>query len=195
MKKLIPQFSNINALKIMCFFALTTGIFCSPISRAERADNQKKTFISAESNLSDRKKGIYTLTGNVELTKGTLIIKATRAIATDLGDDTYNVQLFSSPGKQANFRQKRDGGENLWVEGEADRIEYNDATQEVKFISNAKVRNLDGKKITEEQEGEFLFYDSRNEVFFATNNSSGKTVPGAGRVKLTLQPKPEKPAN
>lgn len=166
-----------------------------PLAHAEKADSQKETVITAESSQIDNKKNISILSGDVILTKGTLIVKGSRAIVTDLGQHKYSVQLFSSPNKLANFRQKRDGGENLWIEGEAERIEYNDISEEVKFFTKAKVRNLDGKKITEEQEGEFLSYDSLNEVFFATNNSSGKTIPGAGRVKVTLQPKPEKPAN
>lgn len=191
----MTRLPNIKALRIIYFLAFAMGVFCSSTSHAEKADRQKKTFISAESNLADRKKGTSILTGDVELTKGTLIIKASRAIVTDLGERGYNVQLFSSPGKQASFRQKRDGGENLWIEGEADRIEYSDIKEEVIFISNAKVRYLDGKKVTDEQEGEFLSYDSLNDVFFATNNSSGKTVSGGGRIKLTMEPKPEKPTN
>lgn len=189
------QFKGIRATRTLLLTANIFGIFWLSTAHAEKADSQKETIITAESSQIDNKKNVSILTGDVVLTKGTLVVKGNRAIVTDLGEHKYSVQLFSSSGKQASFRQKRDGGENLWIEGEADRIEYNDTSQEVKFISKAKVRNLDGKKVTEEQEGEFLSYDSLNEVFFATNNSSGKTVPGAGRVKVTLQPKPEKPTN
>jgi lipopolysaccharide export system protein LptA len=191
----MKQHKNISPSRLLLIAVYLAYAAYLPTAYAEKADSQKETVITAESSQIDNKKNISVLTGDVILTKGTLIVKGSRAIVTDLGGHKYSVQLFSSLNKLANFRQKRDGGENLWIEGEAERIEYNDTTEEVKFISKAKVRNLDGKKITEEQEGEFLSYDSLNEVFFATNNTSGKAVPGAGRIKVTLQPKPEKPVN
>lgn len=162
---------------------------------AEKADSQKETNIEAELSNSDGKKNVHTLTGDVVLTRGTLIVKSDRAIVSKTADEHMTVVLSSKPGKQNFFRQKRDGGDDLWVEGVADRIEYDDRTELVKFISKARVKYLEGKKVTQEQEGEFLSYDSLNDVFVATNTSTGNRVPGAGRVKLTLQPKPAKPAN
>ncbi|MFZ6750644.1 lipopolysaccharide transport periplasmic protein LptA [Undibacterium sp. Ren11W] len=174
-----------------------TFCFLAPIcsAYAEKADSQKETNIEAELSNSDGKRNITTLTGDVVLTRGTLIVKSDRAIITQTADEHMNVVLTSNPGKQNFFRQKRDGGDDLWVEGVADRIEYDDKTELVRFISKARVKYLEGKKVTQEQEGEFLSYDSLNDVFLATNTTTGTHVPGAGRVKLTLQPKPAKPVN
>lgn len=189
----LHQISRNLRVRLLCLGAI---LFCAAQSAyAEKADSLKETQIDAENLKHDGKLNITTLTGDVVLTRGTLVVRASRAVLTELGGRQKNAQLFSSPGKLASFRQKRDGGENLWVEGEAERIEYNDKTEEVKFISKAKIRYLEGKKVTQEQEGEFLSYDSLNDVFLATNTSSGQRVPGAGRVKLTIQPKTEKPAN
>ncbi|CAN5853849.1 hypothetical protein BH11PSE12_BH11PSE12_12170 [soil metagenome] len=179
-------------LIVCCLLPAFIGIGSA---HAEKADSLKATDIYAELATVDGKKNITTLTGDVILTRGTLIVKAERAVITEVADGHKNAVLFAAPGKSASFRQKRDGGTDLWVEGEADRIEYDDATELVKFISKAKVRYLEGKKITQEQEGEFLSYDSLNDVFVATNTVDGKHVAGAGRVKLTLQPKPNKQAN
>lgn len=189
----LHQISRNLRVRLLCLGAI---LFCAAQSAyAEKADSLKETQIDAENLKHDGKLNITTLTGDVVLTRGTLVVRASRAVLTELGGRQKNAQLFSSPGNLASFRQKRDGGENLWVEGEAERIEYNDKTEEVKFISKAKIRYLEGKKVTQEQEGEFLSYDSLNDVFLATNTSSGQRVPGAGRVKLTIQPKTEKPAN
>ncbi|WP_295760081.1 lipopolysaccharide transport periplasmic protein LptA [Undibacterium sp.] len=171
--------------------------FLAPVAcaHAEKADSQKETNIEAELSNSDGKKNVTTLTGDVILTRGTLIVKSDRAVITQTADEHMNVVLTSKPGKQNFFRQKRDGGDDLWVEGVADRIEYDDKTELVRFISKARVKYLEGKKVTQEQEGEFLSYDSLNDVFVATNSINGTHVPGAGRVKLTLQPKLAKPVN
>lgn len=162
---------------LLCLSPLTSAF-------AEKADSQKETNIEAEHSTIDGKKNI-TLDGEVTLTRGSLLVKAERATVTENADGSKYIVLFSSTGKRAKFRVKRDGGNDLWVEGEADRIEYDEKTELVKFIAKAKVRYLENKKITQEQEGEFLSYDSLNDVFVATNTASGKHVPGAGRVKLT----------
>jgi len=162
---------------------------------AEKADSQKEMVIEAEHLVSDGKTNVSTATGDVIITKGTLIVRAERAIATKSPDEFQHVNLYSKPGGKITFRQKRDGGPDLWVEGESDRAEYDEKTEIVKFISRAKVRYLDGKKVTDEQEGEFLSYDSKNDVFVGTNTSNGTVVSGGGRIKLTIQPKTDKQAN
>lgn len=173
------------------FFLLVS--LCIPLTYAyaEKADSQKTAYINAEYYVSDLKKNTTTLSGNVELTRGTLLVRSVRAITTEGADKSRNFSLFGEPGTQVFFRQKRDGGPDLWLEGSADRVEYDDKTEMVKFISKARVHYMEGKRVTQEQVGEFLSYDSLNDVFIAANSSSGKHIPGAGRVTLTIEPKIE----
>ena len=158
---------------------------------AEKADSLKKAEFKAEYSIIDGKKNITTLSGHIELTRGTLIVRADRAVATGNTDKTRNFVLHGTTSEQVFFRQKRDGGPDLWLEGAADQVEYDENTEMVKFITKARVRYLEGKRVTQEQVGEFLSYDSLNDVFVATNSSSGKHVPGAGRVTLTIEPQVE----
>ncbi|MFZ6844052.1 lipopolysaccharide transport periplasmic protein LptA [Undibacterium sp. RuTC16W] len=174
-------------------FMLAIGIFTvSPAAFAEKADSLKKTAISAEHLTSDGKKSTSTLLGEVILVRGTLLVKADRAVVTEAADGHQTSVLYANAGGRVSFRQKRDGGPDLWVDGYADRVEYDDRSELVKFISKAKIRYLDGKNVTQEQEGEYLSYDSINDVFVATNSTSGKQVPGGGRVTLILEPKADK---
>lgn len=159
---------------------------------AEKADSQKRTLVTAEYSVFDGKTNTKTLTGNVELTRGTLLIKAENAIETETADGGGNVTLSGSVGAPVFFRQKRDGGNDLWIEGSAERVEYDKKTEIVRFLSKAQVRYLSQQKVTQEQKGEFLSYDSINDVFTATNSTSGKRVPGGGRVTITSEPKPSK---
>ena len=158
---------------------------------AEKADSLKKTELSAEYTVIDGKKNTTTLSGNVELSRGTLVVRAHRAVASVTAEKTRAFLLDGEAGEQVFFRQKRDGGPDLWLEGRADHLEYDEKTEQVKFISKAKVQYLEGDRVTQEQTGEFLSYDSLNDVFVAANSNSGKHVPGGGRVKLTIEPKVE----
>jgi len=174
----------------LLFFGLSTSLLLP--AHAEKADSQKEMVIEAEHLISDGKTNTTTCTGDVLITKGTLIVKAERAIATKTADDFQNVKLYGKASGKVTFRQKRDGGPDLWVEGEADRAEYDEKTEFVKFTSRAKVRYLDGKRVTDEQEGEYLSYDSKNDIFVGTNTSNGTAVSGGGRIRLTIQPKTDK---
>lgn len=166
---------------------------CLPMmeASAEKADSLKKAEFKAEYSIIDGKKNITTLSGHIELTRGTLIVRADRAVATGSTEKSRNFVLHGTTSEQVFFRQKRDGGPDLWLEGAADQVEYDENTEMVKFITKARVRYLEGKRITQEQVGEFLSYDSLNDVFIATNSSSGKHVPGGGRVTLTIEPQIE----
>jgi lipopolysaccharide export system protein LptA len=184
--------STTSAFKFAAVISLITASLISPYVHAEKADSQKRTNISAEYTVFDGKTNTKTLTGKVELSRGTLLIRAENAVETETTDGGGNVTLSGHNGSQVFFRQKRDGGEDLWIEGSADRVEYDKKSEVVKFIAKAQVRYLTQEKITQEQNGEFLSYDSLNDVFTATNSASGKRVPGGGKVRITSEPKPAK---
>lgn len=181
-----------NLAKLIGTFGMIAGSLLSLNLHAEKADSQKRTNISAEYTVFDGKTNTKTLTGKVELNRGTLLIRAENAIETETADGGGNVTLSGHNGSQVFFRQKRDGGDDLWIEGSADRVEYDKKSEVVKFIANAQVRYLSQQKVTQEQNGEFLSYDSINDVFTATNSASGKRVPGGGKVRITSEPKPAK---
>lgn len=175
--------------KILAVLLLT--LFATGAAQAEKADSNKPTTIEADHGLGENVSQVRTLTGNVVLVKGTLIMKAGKAVVTEDPEGYQFVTFWAAPGTLANFRQKRDGGPDLWMEGEAERIEYDNKTEIVKLFSKSKVTQLDGKRVTDEAEGPFISYDSRKEVFALENTVSGESKTGGGRVKMTLQPKPQ----
>lgn len=156
---------------------------------AEKSDSGKPTNIEADQMAYDDVRQINTFTGNVLLTRGTLTMKAAKVVVTQSPAGYQFATLYGAPGALASFRQKRDGGPDLWMEGQAERIEYDGKVELVKFFSKAKLKRLEGTKTTDEVEGEFISYDSLNEFFSVNNTASGESKPGAGRIKVVIQPR------
>ncbi|MQA41452.1 lipopolysaccharide transport periplasmic protein LptA [Rugamonas aquatica] len=165
-------------------------------AQAEKADANKPTTINYDELQIDDVKQIKTLIGNVVLTRGTLLMKSPKAVMTTDPEGYDFVVLTSTAGTPATFRQKRDGAGDQWVEGEAERIEYSNKTDLVKLFSKAKIRRLEGGRLSDEVDGEFISYDSRKEQFAVKNSVTGESKPGAGRGTMVIQPtiRPAAPA-
>lgn len=159
---------------------------------AEKADSYKPTNISYGSLDIDDVKQITILTGGVKLTRGTLTMTAERAFVKQSPEGYQQVTLFGD-GKKATFRQKRDGAGDLWVEGDADRIEYDEQVELVKMFNKASIRRLEGSKKNDEVQGEFISYDSRKEFFSVRNTATGESKPGGGRGTMVIQPSRTEP--
>jgi lipopolysaccharide export system protein LptA len=158
-------------------------------AHAEKADSDKPTNIEADQMAYDDVKQINTFTGNVVLTRGTLNMKASKLVVTQDPAGYQFATLLATPGQLATFRQKREGPGNQWVEGQAERIEYDGKAELVKLFSKAKMKRLEGSKPTDEVEGEFISYDSRAEFFSVNNTANGESKPGGGRIKAVIQPR------
>ncbi len=182
---------NNNMKKIFAFALISLAALNA---QAEKADAGKQAVIEYDTLHVDDVTQVTTLTGNVIVTKGTLVLKADKAVIKQTPQDDMEVTLTTSGSRPANFRQKRDGGPDLWVEGEAQRIEYDERTAVMKLFTAARIRQLDGTRLTDEIQSEFISYDSIREVFAARNDASGVTKPGAVRGKMIIAPRKPKPA-
>ena len=174
--------------KVLIGFALC-ALACGA-SYAERADALKQIRVLADTGTANMVNQGGVAEGNVVLTRGTLIMKAAKLSLAEDPEGYKFVTLLAPPGGLATFRQKRDGGADLWVEGEAERIDYDDKTDQVKLSGRAKVKSLDGARVTNGAEGPFISYDSRKEVFAALNTPNGQSKAGGGRVEFIFDQKP-----
>ncbi|MDQ9171000.1 lipopolysaccharide transport periplasmic protein LptA [Oxalobacteraceae bacterium R-40] len=157
---------------------------------AEKADADLPTNVEANQMAYDDVKQINIFTGNVVLTRGTLVMRAEKMVVSQDPAGYQYGTMYAAPGGFTTFRQKRDGGPDLWIEGRAaDRIEYDSKTEIAKFYSKARVRLLDGQKVTDEVEGEFISYDSKTEFYSVNNTATGQSKPGAGRIRAIIQPR------
>jgi lipopolysaccharide export system protein LptA len=156
---------------------------------AERADSLKKIVVNYDTIESDQVTQTSVLSGDVVLTRGTLVLKADKAVLKETPDGYMMVTLTAGQGKSSTFRQKKDGAPDLWVEGQAQKIEYDERGEVVKMFGKAKVRELDGAKVTQELDQEYISYDSRKEKLLGRNDASGADVPGKGRGTMVIEPK------
>lgn len=172
---------NILALVLLGLLALGAS--------AEKADAGKQAVIDADTLDASEVTQTTTLTGNVIVTKGTLLLKAEKAVVRESPEGDMYVTLTSSAGKPATFRQKRDGGPDLWVEGQAERIEYDERASIIKLFTGAQIRQLEGVRQTDDIKAEYISYDSLREVFAARNDASGESKSGKGRTRMIIAPR------
>lgn len=117
----------------------------------------------------DDVKQVTTFTGNVIVTKGTLLIKAAKAVIVQDPEGYQYVTLYAAPGKLASMRQKLDGGPNLWMEGYGEKIEYDNKHEVAKFYTHARVKRMEGSVVTDDLMGNSL-------PMTASRNHTGPTI-------------------
>jgi len=151
---------------------------------AESADRDKPIDLEADSVKVDDAKQISTYSGNVILTQGTLVIRADKLI---VREDSAGFQHSTSLGNPTTFKQKREG-KNEYMEGSAQRIEYDGRMDKVQLYTKAWVKR--GEDIVH---GDYISYDANSE--YAEVIGGTKTVDGvttSGRVHAVIQPKNKK---
>ncbi|MDR6534926.1 lipopolysaccharide export system protein LptA [Variovorax soli] len=165
----------------------------APLAQAEKADRTKPMNIEADAMRYDDLKQTSVFTGNVVVTKGTIIIRGARI---DVRQDPEGYQygvVTAAPGKLAYYKQKRDAGTDEWIEGESEVIEYDSRADNVKFIRRAVMRRLYGATVNDESSGPLIVYDQSNDTFSVNGSSlppnAGVAAPPGGRVRAILTPK------
>lgn len=158
------------------------GFACAQPSIAERADRGKPVNIEANKVTVNEKQMRHVFEGNVVLTQGTLQIKGDQLVVTQDGDG-FQKGVAIGDGRLATFRQKRDGS-GEFVDGQAQRIEYDGKTQKTYLFNNAYV--VSGK---DEVRGQYIEYDGYTGQYIVTNSGSTRASSGGGRVRAVIQPK------
>jgi len=180
-----------HSCRALLFAVAIAGL--APLAQAEKADRNKPMNIEADAMRYDDLKQTSVFTGNVVMTKGTIVIRGTRV---DVRQDPEGYQygvVTAAPGKLAYYKQKRDAGSDEWIEGEAEVIEYDSRADNVKFIRRAVMRRLYGAKVNDESSGPLIVYDQSNDTFSVNGSSlppnAGVATQPGGRVRAILTPK------
>ena len=167
------------SLIALCF---TTLGFSNQVF-AEAADRDKPIDLEADSVKVDDAKQTSTYTGNVILTQGTLVIHADKLI---VREDKEGFQHSTSLGNPTTFKQKREG-KNEYMEGSAQRIEYDGRMDKVQLYTKAWVKR--GEDIVH---GDYIMYDANAEYAEVIGGGTATPARPTGRVRAIIQPKNKK---
>lgn len=177
------------ALLGLALVAIPTGAL------AEKADRNKPIEMTAASGTSDLANNVQTLEGTVVLVQGTMRMTAERMRVKRDAQDRIFAELFGTPTAQITFREKREGFDDF-MEGTADRAEFDDRSNTIKLFGRARLKNGG-----DELAGEYIYYNSVSEVIQALGRipDAGdakrptEAVAGAGaaspRVRIVIQPR------
>ncbi len=180
-----PRISRLGALSAsLLVVALTAGS-----AHAEKADRTKPLNIESElPGQLDLIKQLVVFNGNVVVTKGTMTIRAARIEVRETPDGYRTAIAFGTPTQHATFRQKRDAPDE-WIEGDAERLEYDGKSDVIRFVTNASVRRLHGSTISDYIDGNLVTYDSTTEIFNVSGGAQPTPANPTGRVRASLMPR------
>lgn len=169
------------------FLVVTALALSGAGAHAERADRDQPMTIESDALRYDDQKQISTFTGRVTVNKGTIVMRGARM---EVRQDPRGYQfgtLTAETGQRAFFRQKRDGVDE-YMEGEAERIEYDGQADSVRFLRAAELRRFRGATLSDSVSGNLIVYDNRTEKF--TVDGVPDVPGGGGRVRAVLSPRP-----
>src|SRR6185295_15142700 len=118
--------------------------------------------------------------GNVVITQGTMRMTASKVT---VREDKDRHKYYVANGAPVTFRQKRDNVDE-WIEGFADRAEFDDRNDVLKLFDRARV-----KRNNDELTGDVITYDMKKEVAEVSGAPANARSPNAGRVKVIMTPR------
>jgi lipopolysaccharide export system protein LptA len=169
--------------------ALALALLAGPAA-AERADREKPMNVEADALHYDDLSQTSVFTGNVVVTKGTIVIRGAKMVVKQDPEGYQFGTVTAAAGKRAFFREKREGADEF-IEGESDTIEYDGRADRVKFIGHAEMRRLRGAQVNDETSGSVITYENTTDQYTVDGGAAAGGAPSnpGGRVRAMLAPR------
>ncbi|HET8870247.1 MAG TPA: lipopolysaccharide transport periplasmic protein LptA [Aquabacterium sp.] len=158
-------------------------------AHAVKADKDEPLTFAADSARVEDAQKLNILSGNVEITKGTMLLRSDRVEIRQNPDGTQSASAFGGKGGKAYFRQQRDGVDDEFIEGEAERVDYDGRSDTVRFTGKSVMRRLRGTKVSDEVGGQVIVYDNKTSVFQVLGGAGSDGAPSGGRVRGVITPR------
>ena len=156
---------------------------------ADKADSSKPMDFRSNSANMDEYRKLYNYIGQVRMTQGTRLLTADKvAIKQDAAGFSKSVATGAA-NKLAYIKQRENDGKG-WMEGWAERIEYDDRTDKFIFFDQARL-----KTSTDDAKGEVIIYDNVTERYQIL--AKGQPIPAIGKAlpaQPAAAPHPPKPS-
>ena len=167
---------------------LNAVVWCAGAALAENADRNLPLNAEADALRYDDARQTSVFTGNVVITKGTIIIRGNQV---EVRQDAQGNQFGIVNGNPGFFRQKREGVDEF-IEGTGQRIDYDSKADTVKFTGNAVLKRFKGTQLNDETSGNVIVYNNGTDVFTVDGGTANRTAANpTGRVRAMLTPVPK----
>lgn len=148
---------------------------------AERGDRDKPVNLESDTVEINDLTRVSVYQGNVRLSQGTLLITSAKLVVVQ-DDDGFSKS--SATGNPAYFKQKREGVDEF-VEGWAQRIDYDAKREQVEMHSQARI-----KRGADEVRGNTIVYEGLSESYRVIGGKEAASEYNPkGRVRAVIQPK------
>ncbi len=186
---------SLHRFRLVPACALALAALLSLPALAEKADRLQKMEVESDRpGKVDLQNQIVVFNGNVVVTKGTMVIRANHIEVRESPEGYQYATAIGSASQLAGFRQKREGV-NEYIEGQAERLEYDSKADTIRFINKASVKRLRGTEVADEVTGALITYDNTAELFTVSGGASAATPANpTGRVRAVLTPRSDSPA-
>lgn len=171
---------NASRILRMTLLGLSAPLLMLPgIASADRDDSNKPMDFKSQSAHIDDLRKTYNYVGQVRMTQGTRQLLADKvAIKQDAAGFSKSVATGSAQ-KLAYIKQRENDGKG-WMEGWAERIEYDDRTDKFTLFDQAHI-----KTSRDDAKGEVIIYDNVTERYQIL--AKGQPIPESSRA-LPAQP-------
>lgn len=183
----MPCLPRPDALRTAACGLLLLALLGGGPAWAERADRLQPMNVEADSLRVDDTRQTSIFTGNVVVSKGSIRIRGQQIEVRQDDQGNQFGTVLAGPTQPAFFRQKRDGVEEF-IEGEAQRIDYNGQADTVRFSGQAVLRRYKGATLNDETRGGVIVYDNRTETFTVDSGAQPAPDNPSGRVRAMLTP-------
>lgn len=170
--------SAMHTIRMIPLAVLCGSLLAMP-AHAEKADRDKPINLEADTVTLDDIKKLSIYQGNVILSQGTLMLRADRVQVTQ---NAEGLDKISASGRPVTFRQKAEGRDE-YIEGFANRLEYNGVSSQLELIGQARLR-----RGSDELRGEQISYNAETQFYKVSGQPDAQTP--AGRVRAVIRPKP-----
>lgn len=181
--RILPRSSRGAAVRATLLLALSASLAAPAV--AEKADRNKPINVEADRMQYDDLKQVNVFSGNVVLTKGTILLRADRLV---VRQDPEGYQYGTATGNLAFFRQKRDGVDQF-VEGQARQIDYDGKLETFRLQQQAMLRRTEHARVIDEVHGSDILYESGKEYFTVEGGAAASPGNPTGRVRVVIQPR------
>ena len=161
-------------LKLILFFMV---VACSSYVYALKSDDQQDMHLDANSAKLDYKNKTTVFTGNVIITRGSIVVHADNGTASE---DQEGQRVITLHGTPVTFSQLQEDGDK--VEGQGNQFDFNTKTHLAILSGRARIKK--GKSIII---GDKITYNTETQVYSAdTTSANGINKQKSGRVKIIL---------